>query len=50
MQFGAFVPQGWRLDLAGIDTKDHWDTMTSVASRIEDLETDRVLFVLAGEH
>ena len=40
MQFGAFVPQGWRLDLAGIDTKDHWDTMTSVASRIEDLGYD----------
>jgi len=40
MQFGAFVPQGWRLDLAGIDTEDHWDTMTSVARRIEDLSYD----------
>jgi F420-dependent oxidoreductase-like protein len=27
MRFGLFVPQGWRLDLAGIDTKDHWATM-----------------------
>ena len=31
MRFGLFVPQGWRLDLAGIDTKDHWATMLGVA-------------------
>lgn len=30
------MPQGWRLDLAGIDTKDHWTTMTRVARRIEE--------------
>ncbi|MDP9144534.1 MAG: LLM class F420-dependent oxidoreductase [Actinomycetota bacterium] len=36
MRFGAFVPQGWRLDLAGIDNKDHWETMTRVARRIEE--------------
>jgi len=30
------VPQGWRLDLAGIDTSEHWDTMTRVAHRIEE--------------
>ena len=40
MQFGTFVPQGWRLDLAGIDTEDHWNTMTSVAQRIESLGYD----------
>jgi hypothetical protein len=27
MRFGIFVPQGWRLDLVGIDPKDHWATM-----------------------
>ena len=37
MRFGAFVPQGWRLDLAGIPVEDHWVTMASVAARIEDL-------------
>jgi F420-dependent oxidoreductase-like protein len=35
MRFGAFVPQGWRLDLAGIDLADHWATMTRVATAIE---------------
>ena len=31
MRFGLFVPQGWRLDLVGIDTKDHWQTMLGIA-------------------
>jgi F420-dependent oxidoreductase-like protein len=31
MRFGLFIPQGWRLDLAGIETKDHWQTMLDVA-------------------
>ena len=35
MQFGAFIPQGWRLDLAGIDAADHWPTMTAVARTAE---------------
>ena len=35
MKFGAFVPQGWRLDLAGIDRDDHWDTMVRVTKTIE---------------
>ena len=35
MRFGAFVPQGWRLDLAGIDRSEHWNTMVDVAKVIE---------------
>ncbi|MDH3607361.1 MAG: LLM class F420-dependent oxidoreductase [Acidimicrobiia bacterium] len=35
MRFGAFVPQGWRLDLTGIPVEQHWDTMRSVAGTIE---------------
>ncbi|HVV17811.1 MAG TPA: LLM class F420-dependent oxidoreductase [Pseudonocardiaceae bacterium] len=35
MRFGLFVPQGWRLDLVGIDVADHWTTMLDVA-RIAD--------------
>lgn len=35
MRFGAFVPQGWRLDLVGIDRSHHWSTMMSVARTIE---------------
>ena len=37
MRFGAFVPQGWRLDLAGIPVEDHWVKMASIAAQIEDL-------------
>jgi F420-dependent oxidoreductase-like protein len=36
MRFGLFVPQGWRLDLAGISPKDHWATMLDVARAAED--------------
>jgi F420-dependent oxidoreductase-like protein len=35
MRFGLFVPQGWRLDLAGISPADHWDTMLDVARAAE---------------
>ena len=35
MRFGLFVPQGWRLDLAGIDPADHWATMLDVARAAE---------------
>jgi F420-dependent oxidoreductase-like protein len=36
MRFGLFVPQGWRLDLAGIEPKDHWQTMLKVARAADD--------------
>jgi F420-dependent oxidoreductase-like protein len=35
MRFGAFVPQGWRLDLAGIPVSEHWTVMAGVAGAIE---------------
>ena len=35
MRFGAFVPQGWRFDLVGIEVADQWRTMTEVAQTIE---------------
>jgi F420-dependent oxidoreductase-like protein len=31
MRFGLFIPQGWRLDLAGIAPQDHWAAMLDVA-------------------
>lgn len=42
MQFGTFIPQGWRLDLAGIDTSDHWPTMQRVAWQAENLGFESV--------
>lgn len=35
MQFGTFIPQGWRLDLVGIPVERHWTTMVDVARRAE---------------
>jgi len=31
MRFGLFVPQGWRLDLVGIEPADQWRAMKDVA-------------------
>jgi F420-dependent oxidoreductase-like protein len=35
MRFGVFVPQGWRLDLAGVDLAEHWPTMLGIAQAAE---------------
>jgi F420-dependent oxidoreductase-like protein len=35
MRFGTFVPQGWRMDLAGIDPSEHWATMSGLARRAD---------------
>jgi F420-dependent oxidoreductase-like protein len=35
MRFGVFVPQGWRLDLAGIEPAAQWDTMLEIARAAE---------------
>lgn len=31
MRFGMFIPQGWRLDLVGIEPAEHWAVMNSLA-------------------
>ncbi len=35
MRYGAFIPQGWRLDLVGINRSEQWPTMLGVAKTIE---------------
>ncbi len=35
MRYGAFIPQGWRLDLVGIDRSQQWPTMLEVATTLE---------------
>ncbi|MDJ0952724.1 MAG: LLM class F420-dependent oxidoreductase [Acidimicrobiia bacterium] len=42
MRFGAFTPQGWRLDLVGLETEEQWPAMLSVAKTIEDLGFESV--------
>ena len=35
VQFGLFVPQGWRLDLVGIEPERQWQSMLAVAELAE---------------
>lgn len=35
MRFGLFIPQGWRLDLVGIDPAAQWDVMRGLAQRAD---------------
>jgi len=35
MRFGMFIPQGWRMDLAGIDPDQHWGVMAGLARRAD---------------
>ncbi len=35
MKFGAFLPHGWRLDLAGVDLADQWPVIIERAQRLE---------------
>ncbi|WP_459678446.1 LLM class flavin-dependent oxidoreductase, partial [Rhodococcus sp. no. 34] len=35
MRFGLFVPQGWRLDLVGIDPAKQWEVMRDFTLRAE---------------
>jgi F420-dependent oxidoreductase-like protein len=35
MRFGVFIPQGWRLDLAGVPATEHWATMRDLAQAVD---------------
>ena len=45
MKIGAMVPQGWRMDLHGIDPKHQWDTILESSSKIENIPEIKLLFV-----
>ncbi len=36
MRFGLFIPQGWRLDLVGIDPGEQWGVMRDLARYVDD--------------
>ncbi|MCH7586133.1 MAG: LLM class flavin-dependent oxidoreductase, partial [Acidobacteria bacterium] len=40
MKFGAFVPQGWRMDLVGVPADEQWPTILDAAKKIERLGFD----------
>jgi F420-dependent oxidoreductase-like protein len=35
MRFGLFIPQGWRLDLVGIEPRDQWRVMSDLANYVD---------------
>jgi F420-dependent oxidoreductase-like protein len=35
MRFGLFIPQGWRLDLVGIDPGEQWRVMSELATYVD---------------
>jgi F420-dependent oxidoreductase-like protein len=36
MKFGMFVPQGWRMDLVGIEPDRQWEAMVGLARRLDE--------------
>ena len=38
MKIGAFVPQGWRMDLNGVTQDKQWQTILDAANKIEELD------------
>ncbi len=40
MDFGLFIPQGWRLDLVDIPTEKHWPVMHGLAAYADDSTWD----------
>lgn len=50
MRFGLFIPQGWRLDLVGIDPGDHWQVMRDLAAYVDGGESWDSLWVYDHFH
>ncbi len=50
MRFGIFVPQGWRMDLVGIEPDQHWGVVAGLAQRYEDLPAWESLWVYDHFH
>jgi F420-dependent oxidoreductase-like protein len=40
MRFGLFIPQGWRMDLVGIEPAKHWAVMRELAAYADDSAWD----------
>ncbi|NED94534.1 LLM class F420-dependent oxidoreductase [Phytoactinopolyspora alkaliphila] len=50
MRFGLFIPQGWRLDLVGIEPAEHWDAMMRVAEHADQGTTFESIWVYDHFH
>jgi F420-dependent oxidoreductase-like protein len=50
MRFGLFIPQGWRLDLVGIDPAEQWAVMKDLATYADDRDAWDSLWVYDHFH
>ncbi|MET7767799.1 LLM class F420-dependent oxidoreductase [Nocardia sp. NPDC005366] len=50
MRFGIFIPQGWRLDLVGIDPASQWTVMRDLAKRADESDIWESLWVYDHFH
>jgi len=50
MRFGLFIPQGWRMDLVGIDPELHWGVMAGLAKRTDELSEWESIWVYDHFH
>ena len=50
MRFGVFIPQGWRMDLVGIEPSRQWEAMSDVVSHVDAGETFESVWVYDHFH
>jgi F420-dependent oxidoreductase-like protein len=50
MRFGLFIPQGWRQDLTGIETRDHWAVMSGLARHADEGDAFESIWVYDHFH
>ncbi|WP_347351403.1 LLM class F420-dependent oxidoreductase [Intrasporangium sp.] len=50
MRFGIFVPQGWRMDLVGIEPEQQWDAMSGLARYVDEGDAFESIWVFDHFH
>ncbi len=50
MRFGVFVPQGWRMDLVGIEPARQWEVMLGLARHADDGDVFESIWVYDHFH
>ena len=50
MRFGMFIPQGWRMDLVGIEPVRHWETMLNLTRYADDGDVFESIWVYDHFH
>ena len=50
MRFGIFVPQGWRMDLVGIEPDRQWEAMVGLARRVDEGDVFESIWVYDHFH